>query len=35
MAKETIVGIEEIERRLFERNHTSEIVDRNIDLEEK
>ena len=35
MVKETIVGIEEIEKRLFNRNLRNEIVDKNIDLAKK
>lgn len=35
MAKERLVGMDEIERRLFGANIRDEIVDRNIDFEDK
>ncbi len=35
MVKETIIGIEEIEKRLFNKNLRNEIVDKNIEFKEK
>ena len=35
MAREIIVGIDEIERRLFAKGMRDEMVDKNIDFEDK
>jgi len=35
MTKKTIMGIEELEKKVFDKNLRDEIVDRNIDFQEK
>ena len=35
MAKERLVGMEQIEKMLFGRNIRDEIVDRNVEFEDK